>query len=94
MAHCYSGPGASNFGGVGQQIPPKRDPLHDIQTALEAWVEAGAAPDRLVATKYADDAPQSREIKFTRALCPYPSVARYKGSGDATDASSFICTSQ
>src|SRR5262249_32622361 len=33
MTHCYFGPGASSFGGVGQQIPPVRDTTHDIETA-------------------------------------------------------------
>src|SRR3974377_707528 len=28
MTHCYFGPGATSFGGVGQQIPPVRDPEH------------------------------------------------------------------
>lgn len=90
MTHCSGGPGANSFGAVGQQIPPARDALHDIQTALENWVERGAAPDRLVATKYVDATPQTREVKFTRILCPYPSVAVYK-SGNPNDASSFVC---
>lgn len=90
MAHCYAGEGAGNFGAVGQQIPPTRDALHDIQTALEKWVEEGVAPERLIATKYADDKPETRQVKFTRVLCPYPQVARYK-SGDPNDAASFSC---
>ena len=56
MAHCYFGPGANSFGALGQQQPPIRDALHDIQTALETWVEKGVAPDKLIATKYTDDA--------------------------------------
>ena len=92
MAHCYFGPGASSFGGVGQQKPPARDALHDIQTALENWVEKGVAPERLIATKYVDDEPQTTTVALTRLLCPYPAVARYKGSGDANDAASFVCT--
>lgn len=91
MAHCYSGPGANSFGAVGQQIPPTRDALHDIQTALENWVEKGAAPSQLIATKYADDGPQTKQVTFTRVLCPYPAVARYKQSGDPNDARSFTC---
>jgi feruloyl esterase len=93
MAHCYSGPGANSFGGVGQQIPPVRDKLHDIQTALENWVEKGEAPERLIATKFADETPGNRQVKFTRVLCPYPSVAAYK-SGDPNDAASFACVSK
>ena len=91
MTHCSGGPGANNFGGVGQQIPPVRDAAHDVQTALEAWVEKGVAPNQIIATKYADDAPATRTIKSTRLLCPYPQVAKYKGSGDQADAASFQC---
>ncbi len=94
MTHCYSGPGANSFGGVGQQIPPSRDAQHDVQTALEKWVEQGAAPDRMIATKYADDAPQTKQVKFSRPLCPYPAVARYKQSGDPNDAGSFACVNR
>ena len=92
MAHCYRGPGANSFGGVGQQIPPKRDTLHDLQTALEEWVEKGVAPDQLIATKYTDDDAQTTTVEFTRMLCPYPSVARYSQSGDPNKAESFVCT--
>jgi feruloyl esterase len=91
MAHCYSGPGANSFGGVGQQIPPVRDGLHDVQVALENWVERRRAPDQLIATKYADDAPATKQVQFTRTLCPYPMVARYKKSGDSNDARNFTC---
>ena len=91
MAHCYSGPGANSFGGVGQQLPPARDALHDVQLALEQWVEKGIAPDRLIATKYLDDQPKTTKITFTRTLCPYPSVARYTGKGDPNKAESFVC---
>ena len=92
MAHCYRGPGANSFGGVGQQIPPQRDALHDVQLALEKWVETGVAPDRLVATKYVDDDADTTTVEFTRTLCPYPSVARYSQSGDPGEAENFVCT--
>lgn len=91
MTHCYFGPGATSFGGVGQQIPPRRDPEHDVQSALENWVENGVAPDRIIATKYLDDAAATREVKLTRPLCVYPLVARYDGTGDPDDAASFEC---
>ena len=92
MAHCYRGPGANSFGGVGQQIPPQRDALHDVQLALEKWVETGVAPDRLVATKYVDDDADTTTVEFTRTLCLYPSVARYSQSGDPGEAENFVCT--
>ncbi len=91
MTHCYGGPGAGNFGAVGQQIPPVRDAAHDIQTALEAWVERGTAPAQMIATKFADDQPATRTVKLTRPLCRYPTVPYYKGTGDPNDAASFSC---
>jgi len=91
MTHCYFGPGATSFGGVGQQIPPSRDPHHDIQTALERWVERGIAPSTLIATKYVDDAAATRTIRLQRPLCLYPLVPRYDGAGDPDDAASFEC---
>jgi len=91
MAHCNSGPGASNFGGVGQQIPPVRDAAHDLVKALERWVEEGTPPASFVATKFADAAASNREVKFTRPLCLYPAVPRYTGTGDPNDARSFAC---
>lgn len=91
MTHCYFGPGATSFGGVGQQIPPVRDRHHDVQKALEAWVERGVAPERMIATKYTDDAAATRTILLQRPLCVYPQVAQYKGSGDPNDARNFLC---
>src|SRR4051812_13936220 len=94
MQHCYAGPGANSFGGVGQQITPVRDPAHDVQSALEAWVEKGVAPNQIVATKFVDDAAATRTVKSTRLLCPYPQVPKYKGSGDQADAATFQCVAR
>jgi feruloyl esterase len=91
MTHCYFGPGATSFGAVGQQIPPARDEVHDIQTALERWVEDGEPPNRMVATKYTDDKAATRTILLQRPMCAYPTVAQYKGQGDPNDARSFVC---
>jgi hypothetical protein len=92
MTHCYFGPGATSFGAVGQQIPPARDAAHDIQSALERWVERGIAPETIIATKYVDDAAATRTVLLTRPLCAYPLVPRYRGSGDPNDAKSFVCS--
>ncbi len=92
MTHCYFGPGATSFGAVGQQIPPVRDATHDIQTALENWVENGVAPKGMVATKYTDNAATTRTILLTRPLCAYPELPRYSGTSDPNDAASFVCT--
>jgi hypothetical protein len=92
MAHCGLGPGASSFGGFVQQVPPVRDAVHDVQTALEQWVEKGVAPDHLVASKFADDKPTTRTVTATHLLCTYPQVAKYKGTGDPKDAANFQCS--
>ena len=91
MTHCSGGPGATSFGAVGQQIPPVRDAVHDIQTALETWVERGTPPAQLTATKFTDAAAATRTVQLTRPLCLYPTVPRYKGTGDPSDAASFTC---
>jgi feruloyl esterase len=91
MTHCAGGPGATNFGGTGQQVPPLRDALHDVQSALEAWVERGAPPTEIIATKFTDEKVTTRTIKYTRPLCLYPTVAQYRGTGDPNEAASFVC---
>jgi feruloyl esterase len=91
LTHCSGGPGASNFGGVGQQIPPSRDADHDMVKALERWVEQGTPPAELIATKFADTAATNREVRFTRPLCLYPAVPKYKGTGDPNNATNFSC---
>ncbi|MFF1867738.1 DUF6351 family protein [Kitasatospora herbaricolor] len=58
----------------------------DDLAALTAWVEHGKAPRTLAAT-VTNAAGQA----VSRNLCPYPSVARYQGYGDATDAAGFRC---
>jgi hypothetical protein len=91
MGHCYGGIGASNFGGVGQQLPPLRDGEHDLVVALQNWVERGIAPNEFIATKYLSPDPRSSVVQFQRRLCMHPAVARYKGSGDPNDAARFSC---
>jgi hypothetical protein len=60
---------------------------YDAFSALKSWVEGGVAPDRIVATAAKDTPWPGR----TRPLCPYPLVARYKGTGDIEAADSFVC---
>ena len=58
----------------------------DMLTALEQWREQGKAPAEVIASKVT-----AGKVAFTRPLCPYPQVARYKGAGTTTDAASFAC---
>ncbi len=71
MNHCQGGDGPSNF---------------DMLTALEQWVESGAAPDRVVASHMTNG-----QADRTRPLCPYPQVAVYNGKGSTDDAQNFTC---
>jgi Tannase and feruloyl esterase len=72
VLHCGEGPG-----------PDKVDWLG----AIDGWVESGAVPDRLIASRIDEKGKPER----TRPLCPYPQVAIYDGKGDANDAASFTC---
>jgi feruloyl esterase len=90
LHHCTKGPGPNSFGGANQGHAPRNDAEHDIVMALDAWVEQGIAPSKLIATKFVDDDPK-RGVARTRPLCPYPQVARYKGAGDINDAANFAC---
>ena len=49
MQHCEYGPGPDSFGQNGFD---QGDPQHDLESALELWVEQGVAPERIVATRY------------------------------------------
>lgn len=55
----------------------------DMLTALENWSEKGVAPEKVIATK--------ADSKLSRPLCPYPQIAKYKGTGDTNDAANFEC---
>jgi feruloyl esterase len=92
MPHCAGGAGASNFASTTRDSPPlKADAAHDMSLALEAWVEHGRAPDRIIAAKYAGDGPASGVV-FTRPLCAYPQLAYYRGKGDPKRAANYVCT--
>ena len=88
MQHCGGGPGPDVFGQMGFSSP--NDPQHNMYLALEQWVEKGAAPSTVIATKEAASGSVGG-VKVTRPLCAYPQVAKYKGSGDTNDAANFAC---
>jgi feruloyl esterase len=60
--------------------------VFDKVGALEQWVEHGKAPDTIIASHTKDG-----KIDRTRPLCPYPQVAKYKGTGSIDDAANFAC---
>jgi feruloyl esterase len=71
MAHCGGGDGPNTF---------------DMVSALEQWVERGAAPDQVIASHRTNGV-----VDRTRPLCPYPRVATYTGTGSTDEAANFVC---
>jgi feruloyl esterase len=60
--------------------------VFDKVGTLEQWVEQNKAPEKIIASHSADG-----KVDRTRPLCPYPQVAKYKGSGSIDEASNFAC---
>jgi feruloyl esterase len=89
MQHCAGGPGPDSFGEDGPS-PVEKDAHHSMQLSIEKWVEKGVAPSALIATKY-EGRSGAGSVQMTRPLCPYPEIAKYKGSGDSNDAANFVC---
>lgn len=58
----------------------------DRMDAITAWVERGQKPSRIVAWRMAGD-----QVVRTHALCAFPQVARYLGSGDVDLAENYSC---
>ena len=78
VLHCGGGPGPNVF---------------DTVTPLVKWVEQGAAPERITATKYNGDNP-ANGVAMTRPLCPFPQFAEHKGNGSTNAAENFVCKAQ
>jgi feruloyl esterase len=86
MGHCGGGIGPRDLGQG--PAPASAEPERNVFSALEQWAEHGVAPEQIVGSgTVAGDTSKH----LTRPLCPYPRVARYKGSGDIYDAGSFSC---
>jgi feruloyl esterase len=84
MGHCSGGPSTDQA---------------DYITPLVQWVEQGIAPRAIVArARGAGNAggvnaevPADWAPDRTRPLCPYPSIARYRGHGSLESAANFVC---
>lgn len=82
FARLFLAPGVGHCaGGAGPA------PYGQLDT-LRAWVEEGKAPETLTAARR----DQSGAITRSRPLCPFPLVARYKGTGSTGDAANFACS--
>jgi hypothetical protein len=84
MGHCSGGPATDQF---------------DALTALVAWVEQGNAPAQITASARGPgnaggvnaEVPAGWAADRTRPLCPWPQVARYRGTGSLELAANFSC---
>jgi len=94
MQHCGGGPGLASFGqGLTDDKLQPDDSDHSIYRALESWVEKGTGPERIIAAKVVNEGGKSKVV-LTRPLCAYPAAAKYTGSGDRSDAASYVCAAQ
>jgi feruloyl esterase len=69
--HCMGGEGTFQMDALG---------------VIDAWVEGGQPPERIVARR-----PLQGGAQRTRPLCPFPQVARYRGQGSTDDERNFEC---
>ena len=80
FARLFMAPGVGHCGGGNGPQPQA------IFDAVVNWVENGDAPDRILAAKISGGV-----VTQTRPLCPYPTFARWTGSGSTDDAANFVC---
>lgn len=88
MGHCGSGEVPNDFG---QWVRPSANPTNSMLSALERWVESGAAPDAIVATQWRRDGDTASGVLRTRPLCPYPQRARWNSVASRDSAASYSC---
>jgi feruloyl esterase len=72
-------PGMGHCGGGARTLDQ-----FDMLSAVVEWVEAGRAPERVIATG-------KSAAGESRPLCPYPTHAHYNNSGDAREAANYAC---
>jgi feruloyl esterase len=77
----FMAPGMAHCGGEGPDT-------FDTISLIEEWVEQGRAPERIIAAHRT-----AGKVDRPRPLCPYPQVARYRGSGSIDESSNFVCGS-
>jgi feruloyl esterase len=58
----------------------------DKVAAMDEWIAKGRAPAHIAASHAIGG-----QVDKTRPLCPYPQIARYKGTGSMNDAENFVC---
>jgi feruloyl esterase len=61
--------------------------VFDKVGTLEQWVEHGVPPEKIIASHSTGG-----KLDRTRPLCPYPQVAKHKGTGNIDEAPNFVCS--
>ena len=80
FARLFMAPGVGHCGGGDGP-----NPVGVFETMVN-WVEKGVAPDSLPASRRREDG-----TVMSRPLCPYPTIARWNGSGSTDEAGNFSC---
>jgi feruloyl esterase len=58
----------------------------DAVTTVIAWTERQEVPEQMIGSRI-----EGTTVVRSRLLCPYPQVARYKGTGSTDEARNFSC---
>jgi feruloyl esterase len=56
---------------------------------MERWREEGVAPGQITASR---NSGRRGLTPMSRPLCPFPQVAKYKGTGSTDEAGNFSCS--
>jgi feruloyl esterase len=83
----YMIPGMTHFPG-GRGVFDRNTLREPLFLALQDWVEDGAEPGAFVGSR---PVVEGRWETITRPICPYPEVARYRGTGNIDAAENFTC---
>jgi feruloyl esterase len=85
VGHCSGGAGPDSD--KGDVLPDTYSKIDRIALdPLVQWVEHGIAPDQIIAYHVSNNVQD-----FSRPVCSYPELPRYRGVGDTAKASSFVC---
>ncbi|XXG93774.1 hypothetical protein Hte_000023 [Hypoxylon texense] len=85
---------AASFGNDTYSVPGFADPQHDVLLALIDWVENGVPIDQVVATTWNKSTNPSSGVLRQRPICAYPQTAKWDGTGNVDEASSWSCNSE